>query len=73
MLSHLKQESRLFTGVLSLRTFHPSTNARDKTLNTLLGHSITYRIAVGPQAGRKVITLQTPPAGDEPLDADVAR
>lgn len=25
----------------------------------LLGHSITYRIAIGPQAGRKVFTLQT--------------
>jgi len=31
----------------------------------LLGHSITYRIAVGPQAGRKVYTLQTLP-GSEP-------
>jgi hypothetical protein len=27
----------------------------------LQGHSITYRIAVGPQQGRKVFTLQTPP------------
>jgi hypothetical protein len=31
----------------------------------LLGHSITYRIAVGSQAGRKVYTLQTLP-GSEP-------
>ncbi len=31
-------------------------------MNQLLGHSITYRIAVGPQAGRKVFTLQTLPA-----------
>jgi hypothetical protein len=30
----------------------------------LLGHSVTYRIAVGPQAGRKVFTLQTLPACD---------
>jgi len=30
----------------------------------LLGHSITYRIAVGPQAGRKVFTLRTLPACD---------
>jgi len=30
----------------------------------LLGHSITYRIAVGPQVGRKVFTLQTLPACD---------
>jgi hypothetical protein len=34
----------------------------------LRGHSITYRIAVGPQAGRKVLILQTLPAGD-PEDA----
>lgn len=33
-------------------------------LNQLLGYSITYRIAVGPQAGRKVFTLQTLPASD---------
>jgi len=30
----------------------------------LLGHSITYRIAIGPQAGRKVFSLQTLPACD---------
>ncbi len=33
-------------------------------MNQLLGHSTTYRIAVGPQAGRKVFTLQTLPACD---------
>ena len=32
----------------------------------LLGSSITYRIAVGPQQGRKVMTLQTiPDCGDD--------
>lgn len=36
----------------------------DDAMNSLLGHSITYRIAVGPQAGRKVFTLQTLPACD---------
>ena len=35
-------------------------------LDQLLGHSITYRIAVGPNQGRKVFTLQTLPATDEP-------
>jgi hypothetical protein len=35
----------------------------------LLAHSITCRIAVGPRAGRKVFTLQTLPAGDEPSAA----
>ena len=34
-------------------------------LDELLGHSITYRIAVGPQAGRKVFTLQTLPDCNE--------
>jgi hypothetical protein len=31
----------------------------EDSMNQLLGHSITYRIAVGPQTGRKVFTLQT--------------
>ena len=30
-------------------------------MNHLLGSSITYRIAVGPQQGRRVFTLQTLP------------
>jgi len=29
------------------------------------GHSITYRIAVGPQQGRKVFTLQTIPSWED--------
>jgi len=33
----------------------------------------TYRIAVGPQAGRKVFTLQTLPACDEPVDNGVGK
>ena len=36
----------------------------DDPLNQLLGSSITYCIAVGPQQGRKVFTLQTLPACD---------
>jgi len=31
----------------------------------LVGHSITYRIAVGPHRGRKVFTLQTLRTADE--------
>lgn len=31
----------------------------------LLTHSISYRIALGPRAGRKVFTLQSLPPGDE--------
>jgi len=34
----------------------------DSVMNELQGHSITYRIAVGPQQGRKVFKLQTSPA-----------
>ena len=33
-------------------------------MDQLLGHSITYRIAVGAGLGRKVFTLQTLPAGE---------
>ncbi len=36
-------------------------------MSNVVGHSITYRIAVGPNAGRKVMTLQTLPAADPPL------
>ena len=41
----------------------------DSPINQLLGSSITYRIAVGPQQGRKVFTLQTLPdcRPDHPL------
>jgi len=37
-------------------------SADDDPMAQLLGHCITYRIAVGPLAGRKVFTLQTLPA-----------
>lgn len=42
-------------------------------LEQLLGSSITYRIAVGPQQGRKVFTLQTLPACAEPFDDGVGQ
>jgi len=38
--------------------------ADDDSMAHLHGHSITYRIAVGPHQGRKVFTLQTLPACD---------
>ncbi len=45
-------------------------------MDQLRGHSITYRIAVGPQQGRKVFTLQTLPderdADDTPTVGTVA-
>jgi hypothetical protein len=39
--------------------------SEESALNDLLGHSITYRIAVGLQAGRKAFALQTVPAREE--------
>ncbi len=42
-------------------------------MDQLLGSSITYRIAVGPQQGRKVFTLQSLPACDEPFDDGVGQ
>jgi hypothetical protein len=37
----------------------------DQPMEALLAHSIAYRIAVGPHAGRKVFTLQSLSPGDE--------
>ena len=37
-------------------------------MEQLLGSSISYRIAVGAHQGRKVFTLQTLPACEEPFD-----
>jgi hypothetical protein len=34
-------------------------------MDDLLGHSITYRVAMGPRAGQKMFTLQTVPAQSE--------
>ena len=42
-------------------------------MDQLIGHSIIYRIAVGPRAGRKVFTLQTLPAGEEPFGDPVGQ
>jgi len=40
----------------------------DSAMHDLLSHSITYRIAVDPQAGRKAFTLQMVPAREEQHD-----
>ena len=37
----------------------------ESTLDELRGHSITYRIALGPHAGRKAFTLQALPSSSE--------
>ena len=39
----------------------------DDVMVQLQGHSITYRIAVGPQQGRKVFTLRTLPPDEDSL------
>ena len=45
---------------------YPTLNdSEDDVINSLQGSSITYRIAVGPQRGKKVFMLQTLPAIDE--------
>ncbi len=38
----------------------------DEAMQQLYGHSITYRIAIGPHQGRKVFTLQSLPPIEEP-------
>ena len=43
----------------------------DDPMMSLLGHSVTYRIATGPRQGRKVLTLQTLPDIDEPFTTRV--
>jgi hypothetical protein len=43
----------------SYLTLEPSD---EDAMAALHGHSITYRIAMGPQQGRKVMTLQTQPS-----------
>jgi hypothetical protein len=42
-------------------------------MQQLLGHSITYRVAVGPQQGKKVFTLQTVPATETGVNAQTAK
>jgi hypothetical protein len=43
-------------------------------INHLLGSSITYRLAMGPQQGRKVFTLQPlPDCGNDPFAATLGK
>ncbi len=44
----------------------------ESPMDSLMGHSITYRIATGPNAGRKVFTLQTLPAIEDEGSSRVA-
>ena len=51
-------------GAVAENSFLAGDAVDEDPMDQLQGHSITYRIAVGPQAGRKVFTLQTLPASD---------
>jgi len=42
-------------------------------LDELIGSSVTYRIAVDPDKGRKVFRLQTLPAQEESLGTEVGK
>lgn len=42
-------------------------------MDQLLGASVTYRIALGPNQGRKVFTLQTLPAWDDSFGEEVGK
>jgi hypothetical protein len=46
-------------------TYLQLNTLEDDPMQDLQGHSISYRIAMGPQQGRKVFTLQTIPAMSE--------
>ncbi len=45
----------------------------DDPMAQLQGHSITFRIAVGPDTGRKVFTVQTLPGSAKPEDDRVGK
>jgi len=49
-------------------TSYLTSDTDDGPMDQLLGSAITYRIAVGPNQGRKVFTLQTLPACDATED-----
>ena len=40
---------------------HLNLDREDTALDSLLSHSITYRIALSPRAGQKAFTLRSPP------------
>lgn len=61
--------------VRDIDTSYLSLEARDDTpMDDLLGHSITYRIAVDPHQGQKTFTPQTlPPRGEAPEEVRLAK
>jgi Putative transposase len=66
---HLERKGLL---VRNLDSSHLALEPRDTqdALTDLQGHSITYRIALGPHQGRKAFMLQSLPPRGEPLSSD---
>jgi hypothetical protein len=61
--------------VRDIENSYLSLEASETTaMDDLVGHSVTYRIAMGPHQGRKAFTLQTMPARtDVRLDSGLAK
>ena len=66
---------RATQGAVAENSYLTGDAVDDESMAHLQGHSITYRIAVGPHQGRKVFTLQTLPAcdPDDPLADTVGK
>lgn len=52
---------------------HAPKQADENPMQQVLGCAVSYRIAIGPQQGRKVFTLQTLPSWDNDRFAQVAK
>ena len=61
--------------VRDMENSYLTLESRDDTaMDDLLGHSVTYRIAVGPHQGEKAFTLQTlAPRGEDTEDDRLAK
>jgi len=70
---YLERRGLLESDIGNTRLTQKAVSASDEDpSNHLLGSSITYRIALGPQQGRKVMTLQTlADCGDDPFTTRV--
>jgi len=64
---------RATQGAVAENSYLAGEVAEAGPLDQLRAQSITYRIAVGPQAGRKVFTLQSLPACDESFNDPIGK
>jgi len=64
VLGHLERQG-LIEGDIESRYLSGDLLSEEDSMLNLQGSSITYRIAVGPQKGQKVLTLQLVPASPE--------